>query len=213
MQRENMLELVDATWHWLCLKHLSGYEDLLSEGALFAPIAEYIFGHRGKIQPEGDYHEKSTSVKKGDFYFDFAGEVEGRKFLLEAKFFKRSGHSRMFVDLLKLALPTNGQEDLARYMLVVWRPKTFDPGPTRQLLEDLKPKTSIEFEFSEGDLRLNNNRLDIGGDLQKKLSFSESEPPLKRFSVMCLHKRVPSLGERAESQYNVAAYSIERMAQ
>ena len=207
MNKVEAAKLAEATWHWLAYKQMAGFERLLTEAALVTPIAEYIFGHGGKLEPEGDYGLKFRGVAKAHIYYDLVGCLKEQNFVLEAKFFKNSGHARLFVDLVRLALPT--EKDWNRYLLVVWAAKKFDPNTTRQFLE-LNEHELLKFEISNKELVVAGKRVNMGTESRRQIAgLSDIGSAPSMFATTCQAKYPKHMQERR--LYNVAIYSVERL--
>jgi len=201
LNKNHAVDVARATSHWLAYKSLAGFERSLSEATLSTPIAEYLFGHGGQFEPEGDYNSQFPSVTKGHIYFDVIGELANQKFLLEAKFFRASGHARVFVDLVRLALPV--EDNWSRFLIVTWTTKPFDRGVTKEFFE-LGENKSMQFEITDDRIAAGGKELNLGTEVRRQISnVSKLGPLLTRFIATCLARH-------SNDPYNVGIYCIER---
>jgi hypothetical protein len=96
-----------ATAHWLAYKKASGFENAVSEALLIIPLAECLSAKGYSFQIERDTSFLGIG-NRGEFNYDAIATNGDSTIILETKYLKsaKSGENRIYIDLLKLALPT-----------------------------------------------------------------------------------------------------------
>jgi hypothetical protein len=139
--------LSKATAHWLAYKKFSGF-NTACEALLIIPIAECLAARGYTLKSEQD-----TSFLKigspGEFNYDVIAERRdnGTTIFLETKYYpkkQRLNEARLYIDLLKLALPTDAQcpqDKFHRMLLMAGKDLS-----TSDVIKKLRNKNEIRVE-------------------------------------------------------------------
>jgi hypothetical protein len=201
MDKCQAIELAEATSHWLAFKCLSGFENLLGEALLITPVAEYLLGHGWNIEIERDYNATFPSVKPAHIYYDLVGRRGQDHFVLEMKFFKDSGHPRVFADIMRLALPS--ESNWPRFLLLAWRIKPFDKGPIKNFF-NLDRDKAIELSMLGNALAVSGERLKL------PIEVANSVGNLKNYGHLPGTVTVTCLARHPAGAHRVSVLRIDR---
>jgi hypothetical protein len=196
--------LSKAVLHWLEYQHYVGVDRFLNESALTIPIVAYLSTKGWEINKETDYGKLCQSVTPDKCYADFYFTQGKSHLVLETKLYKASAQSKLFNDVVRLALPVDG--NLQRCLLVVYPTQRKMSGQF-DLLLNLPEKEKVELDTSSARLKGRGQELPLGhneDDFAKLRAFTTTTWPT--IGVTCV-------GRSRANNYSVVVLSVERRSE